>query len=112
MQFLSVVPELVSLLDASNDLVSQLFQLRSLIGIRLCEHCNFGGHLVPQALVSRDVLDRVVQDRELLLQELDAVVGYLLLHLQIEVRVAKSLVCGQLLAELIAEFFAHLLRDQ
>ena len=50
-----------------------------------------------------------MQNRELLLQELDAVIGNLLLHLDVEVRVAKGLVLSKLLAKLITEFLAHLL---
>ena len=53
-----------------------------------------------------------MQNRELLLQELDAVIGNLLLHLYVEVRVAKSLVLCKLLAKLITEFLAHLLRHE
>lgn len=53
-----------------------------------------------------------MQNRELLLQELDAVVGDLLFHLDVEVRVAESLVSSQLRPELVAEVLPHLLRDE
>ena len=52
-----------------------------------------------------------MKNGELLLQELDAVICNLLLHLAVEMWVLEWLVLSQLLSEFVAEFFAHLLWD-
>lgn len=53
-----------------------------------------------------------MQDCELLLEELDAVVCDCLGHLEVEVLVKKRLVRGELFPQLVAELFSQLLRHQ
>ena len=63
-------------------------------------------------LVAGDVFHRLVQNRKLLLKELNTVVCNLLGHFDIEELIAESFVVRELHPKFIAEFLPHLLGNQ
>ena len=65
-------------------MVSQVYDLIGLLRVRLAQELYLTLELVAKLLVSRDIIDGVGQDGELLLEELDAVICDLLLHVQVE----------------------------
>ena len=71
------------------------------------------GYLLVQAvaefLVCRDVVDGLEQYFELFLEELDAVVRYLLLHVLVKHRVQNGLIFGQLFSKVLTILLSHLL---
>ena len=108
-QLCRVGPERVPLLNHLALLLTHLFDLVRQLLVGLREQFDLAIHLVTETLVTRNVLDRLMQNRELFLQELDAVISYRLLHHDVEVGVAKGFVAGELSSELVTEVFAHLL---
>ena len=89
-----VCTERVPLLNYFRNLVSHLFALFCKPVFIFCSQINLALHFVTKTFVTGYVLYGFVQDRELLLQELNAVVCNLLCHLDVEVRVTESLVLG------------------
>jgi len=87
-ELLRVQSELVPLLQQTSDLVSQLSQLARLLLRAFCQILYLARHFVTQSLIGANIFYRVVQNGELLLQELHAMVSNLLLHVQVEVRIA------------------------
>ena len=65
-------------------MVSQVYDLIGLLRVRLAQELYLTLELVAKLLVSRDIIDGVGQDGELLLEELDAVICDLLLHVQVK----------------------------
>ena len=89
--------------------MATLLQLLGQLFVVIIYQFNSPAHFIAQLLICGNILDRVVQYCELFLQELYAMLSYLLLNVTVENRIAKYFVLRHLLAELIAEFLSHLL---
>ena len=107
-----VLSELVPLLNQFGRLSLHLPDTRGQFFIIIRQQLYLHHHLVAELLVRSDVFYSVVQNSEVFLQVLDAVICDLLLHFQIKLRVVKGFVLSKLLSQLIREFLAHLLWDK